>query len=170
MRTECICVFGMDIKIKNNFSLTALTGWSCLLRGNVFPVRYKLNLYVLFRRNSVFKELRDQSKHVDWSFRPFCWLIRTGTISHNINAAIFSRYVIALRQQFFQRRAKCSQRASGNNYIEEGFCWRVGWRMKGFLIWKVRLLLKYMLLQLRRWYSAQSLLWEPQILHETRFV
>jgi hypothetical protein len=31
---------------------TALTGWSLQQRRNVFPVRYEINLYILFRRNS----------------------------------------------------------------------------------------------------------------------
>jgi hypothetical protein len=49
--TQCTCVFRVVLTLNSNcFSKQ----WG----GNVFPVRYKLNFYILFRINSVFKGLK----------------------------------------------------------------------------------------------------------------
>jgi hypothetical protein len=37
---------------KRQVPLTALTGWALWRRPNVFPARYELNSYIIFRRNS----------------------------------------------------------------------------------------------------------------------
>jgi hypothetical protein len=57
--TVYLCVPYGSHKKKGLFFQTVLTCWALLWRRDVFPVRYELELYMLFRRNSVFKWLMD---------------------------------------------------------------------------------------------------------------
>jgi hypothetical protein len=59
--TQCICVFRMVFTVNSDCFPKALTGWALQWRRNVFPVRYELDLYILFGKNSVFKGLNPRS-------------------------------------------------------------------------------------------------------------
>jgi hypothetical protein len=59
-----MCVsYGSHIK-QRLVPKTALTGWALWLNRNVFPVRYKLSFYLLFRSHSVLNEIAVSRKSV----------------------------------------------------------------------------------------------------------
>jgi hypothetical protein len=71
-----VCVWYGSRTEERLFSWTVLTGWSLYRKRNVFSVRYELNLYILFRRNSVFKGL----SHLRFRKADYNNMAVTGTI------------------------------------------------------------------------------------------
>jgi hypothetical protein len=53
--TACLCVQYGSRRKQYLFPQTALSGWALWWRRDVFPVKYKLSLYIILRINSDFK-------------------------------------------------------------------------------------------------------------------
>jgi hypothetical protein len=64
-QTVYLCVpYGSHSK-QRLFPQTALTGWALQWRRKVFPVRYGLDSYIVFRINSVFMGLRGENTRME---------------------------------------------------------------------------------------------------------